>query len=196
MIWFIRMSDVLLRQYGSWTRLISCLTHFGRPTLNDILHNPTYSQLSRDPKHLYNQLKTIHIKELRRLRKKGVIKSNEWELLFPDSKETDSTNFDISLCRVLIEACTNIPPPANGWRNDPTKGDTSEATYVLRLVALRNKLYHPTFLSLSNAEFNTFWNKLKKYLYRLGCTEDIQHLKTSPLDCLGINLTIYLQFAQ
>ncbi|XP_057298222.1 uncharacterized protein LOC130629132 [Hydractinia symbiolongicarpus] len=181
------MSDVLLQQYGCWTRLISCLTHFGRPTLNDILHDRTYSQLSRDPKQLYNQLNTIHIKELRRLRKKGVIKEDQWKLLFPASKETDSTNFDISLCRTLIEACTNIPPPVNGWRSHPVKGDTSDAAYVLRLVALRNKLHHPTFLTLSDAEFNTYWNKLKKYLYRLGCTKDIQHLKTSPLDCLGMD---------
>lgn len=35
--------------------------------------------------------------------------------------------------------------------------------------------------------FNQLWKTLTKYLDRLGCITDIQHLKASPLDCLGID---------
>ncbi|XP_057295572.1 uncharacterized protein LOC130624025 [Hydractinia symbiolongicarpus] len=182
------MQNNALKQQEPRTRIIGVLEYYGRSTLLDILHNPIHSNLPRDPKKLFKLLKSSHIKKLEALKKKGIIKSKQWNLIFPPNiNETDSGNFDLTLFRILIQTCTSLPPPTNGWTKSLAKQDKSTAAYVLRLVSFRNDLYHSSSIALSNEMFNQLWKKLTKYLDRLGCITDVQHLKASPLDCLGID---------
>lgn len=182
------MENNILKQQEPRTRIIGVLEHYGRPTLLKILHNPAYSNLPQDPKKLNKTLRTNHIKKLKELRKKRVIRTKQWNLIFPlNIDETDSGKFDLTLCRILIQACTTLPPPTNGWNTIPAKQDKSTAAYVLRLVSFRDELYHSASIILTEEKFNQLWKKLTKYLNRLNCVTDIQHLKVSPMDCLGID---------
>lgn len=182
------MENNILKQQEPRTRIIGVLEHYGRPTLLNILHNHKYSNLPRDPKELNKTLKTNHIKTLEDLRKKRVIRTQQWNLIFPSNiDETDSGKFDLTLCRILIQACTTLSPPTNGWNKIPVDQDKSTAAYVLRLVSFRDELYHSASIILTEEKFNQLWKKLTKCLKRLNCITDIQHLKVSPLDCLGID---------
>lgn len=168
-------------------RLIATLDNHGRISLLDVLHDARTSNLPRDPKKLYVELYTKHRAKLTKLRKKGVIKQEAWDLLFPKNQQTDSTKFDLTLCKLMIGNCTKLPAPRNGWKNLDVN-DQSVAAFVVRIIELRNKIFHSPETALTETQFNNYWNELEINLRGIGYAKSITYLKSLPLEALGEDL--------
>ena len=91
-------------------------------------------------------------------------------LLPPNSNQTDSEPFDITLIIVLIINFTTLPPPKNGWKKalDPT--DISPAAFVLLARDWRNGLLHADAKSIDLNELQLRWAEGVKIARGLGFT--------------------------
>lgn len=166
-------------------RVFSTLEREGRATLIDILHDQSTSNLPKDPKQLYNELFMNHQDVLKELLHKKFLKQEQWDLIFPASKETDSGKFDLTLCKMLIINCTDLPPPTNGWFLPLDAGDHSKAAFVVRIIELRNKLIHSGNVSLSEDDCNNFWKELQCCLKGLNFKGSIEHWRMVPFENLN-----------
>ena len=79
-----------IQQNQYWLRLVVCASEHINPGLLDVLHNdgpnpdPTYTGIPRDPKLLYTFLSTPQaLAIINKLKHNGVIKQDQFELLFP-----------------------------------------------------------------------------------------------------------------
>ena len=169
-----------------WCRLaIKCDHHIGKALLN-ILHNSyndsTYQGLPDEPSKLYTELKK-HEKILKDLRKRKVIFDEQWELLFPADKKTNSSKFDVTVTVVLIRNCTTLPSPSGGWKY-PLPSDKSIGANCIRARDdVRNFLYHyPCISNMKEPEFIGKWNESDNILIGLQYTISTLELKTKSLD--------------
>ena len=114
-----------------------------------------------------------------------VITEEQWNLLFPPvPRLPDSRTFDITLWSVLLRSICNLPAPSNGWDRDPNANDHTLSANLVRLRLCRNRLRgRIVSTSLSEYEFNTYWQEVGDILLALGCPKtDIDRWKTESLD--------------
>ena len=193
--------STFIKNSENWLRLAMFILGPLREALLNILHDSTMG-IPRHPKDLYTEL-TKQKPNLLKLKSKGTLKNDQWNLLFPPGQqETDSNLFDITLIVLLIKACTKLTP-ANGWKGYvPAATDNSLAADVIRVLGMRNVLQH--YSSTENMDHNEFekkWLEGTNILHRLPYAgHDIVLLKTITLDpkhyLVYRSLVIYLKVQQ
>ena len=123
---------------------------------------------------------------LSKLKTRGrVITQEQWDLLYPHVPLLpNSSNFDITLWMVLLRNICNLPSPSNGWDQDPSASDNTLSANLVRLRLFRNRLRgHIVSTSLSEDDFNTYWQEVENILVALGCPKsEIDKRKTESLD--------------
>lgn len=175
------------KEIDNWIRL-SILLHSGiKEALLSVLHNnqsdPLFVGLPKDPVALYLELSTTHLTALNNLKKKKLLNNDQWEILLPQSKATDSNSFDVTLIVLLITNVTSLPCPLNGWDHKKlSAADNSKSANVIRARQWRNFLNHT---NPSDIDHNVFSKKLQEgeqIIKSLGHVYDINPLKTMSLD--------------
>uniref|UniRef100_A0A7M5V425 DZIP3-like HEPN domain-containing protein n=1 Tax=Clytia hemisphaerica TaxID=252671 RepID=A0A7M5V425_9CNID len=136
--------------------------------LLDLFHK----KFSTNPTTLYQELsQTKHKKELDELKKKGVLKNDQYDVIFPQSQQTDSTLFDITLLFLLIRTLCGHKTPSNGWYEEPDVNDVDDIANALRLKLERNRMQHGQ-LSITTVEYRRSFQYVKKPLLALGCSQN------------------------
>ena len=170
-----------------WLRLATFLHQPLKTALLQVLHNKSnrtdYVGLPEDESDLYKELSS-RMTEINKLVKDRVLNQKQVSLLLPPTKRTDSSTFDVTLIIVVIRNFTTLPPPTNGWRNDPSQLDIQTSDFVRRAQIWRNNFIHDTEPStLSKAEFDKKWADGEYIVQGLGLTTfDTKNLKTINLD--------------
>ena len=116
-----------------------------------------------DPKDLYNALKKLE----KRIKRLG-FNDKQLDLLFPNSKETDSEKFDPSIFRKLIAHFGVVRGPKFWTSNQlPPSNDTSDEANILRLFIERNNIMHLVGY-ISTDEYNVRSQNIIDALVSLG----------------------------
>ena len=123
-----------IQEVEYWLRLATFLHQPLKTALLHVLHNKSkradYVGLPENESDLYKELDSQRT-TINQLVKKRVLNQDQVELLLPSgTNKTDSSTFDVTLIIVVIRNFTTLPPPTNGWRNNPTQSDikTSDIT--------------------------------------------------------------------
>ncbi|CAG2187779.1 ANK [Mytilus edulis] len=108
------------------------------------------------PSRLKTELNKHRYGTLSDLKAKHIINQNQWNLLFPNSGKPISETFDLTLMICLIKNLTIIPV------GDilPLKGDKSDGAHLTRLKLYRNKIMHSDCGTLSDIDFNEWWDEI------------------------------------
>ena len=175
--------EKLIEDCQNWLKLTIFSHVVIRNRLIEVLHNTdsdaTYTGLPSTPADLYIALNQ-HCVKLSRL-KPRVFSTCQWEILFPPGKtETNSEDFDVTITLPVLENCTSLPAPDNGWadRTLPPITDQSKAANSVRAKMFRNFLMHyPQLDQLDDQEFEDKWTDGTNILSGLGYT-DWTYLKT------------------
>jgi hypothetical protein len=124
-------SLVLAEEKSDCFRLQVLIVDFGTLVLRH-----TFDQIVQ-PQPLKDFLKKS-IGKLDILWKKKVISSDQWNLLFPQTKDPDSATFDVSLiCCLLLNICgLNSQSHPAGWV--PSSMDLSKEADITRIRKMRN----------------------------------------------------------
>ena len=121
---------------------------------------------------LFNQLnKPTNKIKLDDLKKKGILKNDQYLLLFPSSGKTDSSKFDMTLLSLLVRSLCGYQKPPKGWNTDPDVTDESEIADSVRFTLSRNRSAHFTQAGISMKEYKGYFFYLKDALKRRGCSE-------------------------
>ena len=134
--------------------------------------------------HFANGTVYAILRKLKNLRR-CVITHEQWDLLYPPVPLLpNSSTFDITLWMVLLRSICNLSSPSNGWGQDPRAGDNTLSANLVRLRLCRNRLRgHIVSTSLSEDEFNIYWQEVEDILIALGCPKtEIDKRKTKSLD--------------
>ena len=146
-------------------------------TLDEItdkyLLNIFHKHFPRDPKLLCQELSLPKNKtKLDDLKnKKKILKKDQYQLLFPSSRETLSERFDTTLTFLLIRNLCGYKEPSTGWDTEPNGDNLSEIAQAIRLKLERNKSRHGR-LPIATSEYKDIYNRRMKPLLELGCPKD------------------------
>ena len=148
--------------------------------MTELLRNKFHENgiIPQDPDQLYNYLDRNHRKKIENLKKikikgKRILEQDQYELLFPKHKKTDSMAFDTSLFVILLK---------NIWPDD-----SLDTAHLETIRKTRNKIQHLS----PNIDKNTFLDIFKKVtpsLIAFGCKpNDIENIKVCKLQsyCFG-----------
>ncbi|CAC5389374.1 unnamed protein product [Mytilus coruscus] len=104
-----------------------------------------------------------HRSKIDHLKGNRVISQAQSKLLFPESGNVSSDNFDVTLMICLIKNFTNIQV------DDviPNNSDQSEGADFTRLKYYRNKVMHSVG-TMIDATFNEWWDEISQAIIRLG----------------------------
>ena len=117
---------------------------------------------------------------LNTLLKKKVLRTAQWDQLFPPSGVTpDSKAFDITLLFILLTNICGLSPPTLGWHVIPLPSDNSLEANLARVKFFRNELYgHVSTTGVDTPTFNALWQKISAVLVALGLNQaEIDRLK-------------------
>ncbi|XP_057303596.1 E3 ubiquitin-protein ligase DZIP3-like [Hydractinia symbiolongicarpus] len=165
----------IVAQHENWLRFVTLIIHAGTAVLRDIFH--CQGSKPTNPELLYIDLKIYKNKLSKDLFK------DEYKLVFPKSKKSDSQEFDIALLKKLIRICTTIAKPKTGWdAKDLKENDHTTSADIVRLHEWRNETMHTTG-RMSTKIFNKKWELAMNVLRRLGYNvKEVQGLKRGNLD--------------
>ena len=147
-----------------------------------------HKHFSRDPATLFNQLnEPANRRILNDLKKKRVLKEDQYLLLFPSSGLTDSSKFDMTLLSLLVRSICGYQEPTTGWNKDPDDADESDIADSIRFTLSRNRIkHHP--LSTPRDKFKDSYNYLEKALLRRRCTQgELNNIDPSLNYCIRQN---------
>ena len=173
----------IIKRCSPWMRISICINIHVKKALIDVLHNhigdPQIQPLPSDPADLYAFLQT----NKRKIQKSTVIKEHQRSILLPASGQTvDSSTFDVSLTRFLIQTFSGIRNAKGDWR-EPDTSDQTIFAYVYRAASMRNSICHDSNIERLNAtEFEKKWKQMKEILQGLKYVEEIEPFKTETLD--------------
>ena len=149
-----------------------------------------------DPADLYAFLQTNRNK----IQKSTFIKDDEKAILLPTNiQRVDSSSFDISLIRFLIQTFCGIKNANRDWKK-PAPSDQTLCAFVFRAAGLRNRICHNNDVDkLDEPTFEKRWKELKEILQGLKYTVDIEDFKTETLEfeklkCVILEGNIILSF--
>ena len=179
------ISDAL-KEIEPFLRLQTFENEGVKKALISILHNknkdPSYDGLPESPLDLCKQLKK-HEKILGNLKKWKVLKKEQLDLLLPKSGEVFSKDLDIGTLTVVIQYCTNLPVPKDGWNKKPQDDDESISAFVCRAREWRNRLQHEiSAMNISQDLFDKTWDEGCCIVDGLNFSFDHVKLKGIPLD--------------
>ncbi|KXJ26120.1 uncharacterized protein LOC114575361 [Exaiptasia diaphana] len=167
----------------NYTRLLRLVVDIGSKVFREVLD----AQLS-PPADLQRHLNSSRVcNKLKTLRKKHLLKTPQWNMLYPPSPGVpSSTSFDITLLFLLLRNTCGLRPPATGWDAAPIEADKSPEADLIRVKQCRNEIIcHKNAAELSDAEFETHWAEIESALIRLGGSQyepEIQSLKIKSVD--------------
>ncbi|XP_057292394.1 uncharacterized protein LOC130621106 isoform X1 [Hydractinia symbiolongicarpus] len=191
-------AQALVTQYKHWFQLGLLHHEVLKVSLLAVLHNynnlPSYKGLPSDAVQLFDRLnnKTNH-KKIKKLLNKGIIKQDQFDLIYPKGGATDSTKFDITLIVVLLRNCTNLPPPVQGWDvKYPSVNDQSLAAFVIRAREWRNFHHHTDPKTITDVKFTDRWHEGAKIAVALGYTGDINAFMLVSLDSERTSISMLL----
>ena len=121
-----------------------------------------------------------NLSTLNKLLKKKVLRTAQWDQLFPPGGATpDSKTFDITLLFLLLTNICGLTPPLSGWHSKPTPSDTSLKANLARIKFFRNELYgHVSTTSVDSPTFTSLWQEISTVLIALGLNQaEIDRLK-------------------
>ena len=122
----------------------------------------------------------VNYPTLNMLLKKKVLRTAQWEQLFPPGGVTpDSKTFDITLLFILLTNICGLSPPPLGWHVIPAPSDTSLEANLARVKFFRNELYgHVSTTGVDTPTFNALWQEIGAVLVALGLNQaEIDRLK-------------------
>jgi len=155
------------KETTNYARLCRLLVDVGGQALRD-----TFNRI-HDPAKLHSVLAagTPECSKLQSLRKRGIIRPDQWGKLYPTiPASVSSASFDITLVTVLLRNICNLRPPAvTGWDKLPSTSDMSTEANIARVKFYRNTVYgHVVQASIDDAKFNTLWRDISNVLVALG----------------------------
>ncbi|CAC5422317.1 unnamed protein product [Mytilus coruscus] len=115
-------------------------------------------------KGLEAALKKDKFKTLDPLKRKRILNQSQWDLLYPSSGTVTSEKFDLTLMICLIRHLT----PIQIGDILPLQSDVSNGADLSRLKYYRNKFAHHDAWTLTNKDFETYWNDICQAILRLG----------------------------
>ncbi|KAK2558039.1 E3 ubiquitin-protein ligase DZIP3 [Acropora cervicornis] len=164
---------------GNGLKLVRLLINEGTNILKQFL------LFSINPETLEIFLKR-NLPKLTQLKSKGIIHVDQWERLFPSSRNPSNIDkFDITLLHLLIRELTKLPTPAKGWHKLPEKSDESIEANIARVKCLRNELAHMASTGIPDSEFEEKWNQMSSSLEGIVLyihQQKIHGLKNDPVD--------------
>ncbi|XP_052075358.1 uncharacterized protein LOC127712782 [Mytilus californianus] len=170
-----------------YLRIVHLLLQIAKPVVRDKFNTEFH------PTKLKAELNRNY-KVLDDLRKKRVIYRHQWERMFPNSEPVSSEKFDITLMICLLRHLAKI----NIQDGFPSSGDKSEATDLSRIKRYRNKVLHCDEGTLTNQEFNQYWDDISQAIVRLGGSkyqEQCDDLKRKEFDAKDKDLLNELKFS-
>ena len=127
-----------------------------------------------------------NLPKLTQLKSKGIIFVDQWEKLFPASRNPPNIDkFDITLLQLLVRQITKLPTPAKGWHKLPDKSDQSIEANIARVKCFRNELAHMSSTGIPDSEFEEKWNQMSSSLEGIVLyihQQNIHGLKNDPVD--------------
>ncbi|CAC5387408.1 ANKRD50 [Mytilus coruscus] len=117
------------------------------------------------------------------------------DVLFPQTGNVRSADFDFSLLYTLLRNTLNLKPPTDGWFKNPKPGSILKADDIQRIRYHRNDAAHNSTQNLPKKEFNNRWNDLSKAINRLSngnLTKEIKSLSQRTFDIHYENEYIHL----
>ena len=132
-------------------------------------HDNDTQSFSRDPQKLYVELQEKK-PQIDKLRKSGVLKQDQYNLLIPPSVNTvESSKFDITLLMVLLTNFCGFKYPMKNWI--PQKTDTNTFADIVRVKRSRDEIQHMRF-EVSDTEFKRIVPLFAKPLLALGVPQE------------------------
>ena len=95
------------------------------------------------------------------------IRKDQYDILYPSSGLVQIENADVTLLVFLIRQLHPFMKVGNKIWTDPPRGDLSPEADVTRLKEMRNKLVHCGKTTLTNDEFEIYFQELEMILCRL-----------------------------
>ena len=104
------------------------------------------------------------------LKRRNIIKQNQWDKLYPAYPNKPNINdFDITLLSVLLRNICGLSSPSTGWDKWPTPSDHSVEADIVRIKLFRNEHFgHRPQSTVSEADFKALWAEISLPLVRLG----------------------------
>ena len=147
---------------------LQLLRGLSEETCLERFHNNETQSFSKDPKKLYLELQEKK-PQIDKLKKKGVLKQDQYDLLIPPSGDTvDSTKFDITLLMVLLTNFCGFKYPMRNWIPQSTDIDTF--ANIVRVKRTRDMVQHKPF-KVSDAEFKRIIPLFEEPLLALGVSQ-------------------------
>ena len=124
-------------------RDLNVLLEKGQEYLLGVFH----TNFPRNQTDLYNEL-LKHRPKLQNLYP-NIIKEDQWDLLYPSSKQPDSSKFNITLTFLLIRQLCGYKAPSTGWDNEPDVTDCSVIANCIRVKFFGDRLNDAVALQVS-----------------------------------------------
>ncbi|PFX11469.1 E3 ubiquitin-protein ligase DZIP3, partial [Stylophora pistillata] len=156
------------KETTNYARLCRLLVEVG----SDVLRQ-TFEK-KRPPGNLDTVLSSPPVRAvLLSLKKKGVLKPQQWDKLYPAVRSSvSSKNFNITLLTLLLRNICGLVAPSTYWNTLPTAADMSLEADIVRIKCYRNTIYgHAREASDDDATFNQYWQDIQGPLVRLGGAE-------------------------
>lgn len=156
----------LLEEDSCWLRLAALVFFFLEEIFRDLLHKT--GKLPSNPKDLFNELcKNKH--RVESLLKRQKITQQQYDLIYPRNKKTETWRFDITTFVFIVRYFTNIKP-RGGWClvNKLEKGDKSKGALLIELEHFMTENIEGSE-PIKQYCFDELWNHICYYLRGFKC---------------------------
>ena len=150
--------------------------------IDESLRKKYHEKFPRDPAQLYDYLHKNHLKDINKLLKKNILKQDQYDLLFPQNKKTESTLFDATLLLLQMRSLwLKKPPKGKTWVEWPDKNDNSDVAHLIRIRLTRNQIQHAQ-QNIDESTFTGIFKNVTASLITFGSTiGEIEDIKTCKL---------------
>ena len=152
-------------KYEYWIRLVTLIHYVGSKVCKNIIH--TVENLPADGAQLYQALNQKRA-DFDKLLRKGVIKQDQYDFIFPQNGVTDIEKFDITLFTFVISVMF---------------GKRKYQQLIEELRKWRNEEFHQGEIGMTKIDFDNKWNAFLQLVGNYGINpNDYIDLKTCALD--------------
>ena len=136
------------------------------------------------PPGTFPQIISREKEKLEKVKRKRLIRDDQWKKLFPSDGSPNLEEFDITLWHFLIrEIYLADEIDGSTWNTMPEESDQSPQANLIRIRCFRNEIYHSGSTAIPNHAFEKMWVKISSALVALGLDKtDIDRLKNEPID--------------
>ena len=152
-------------KYENWIRLLTLIHYVGFEVCKNILHHVEKLPVDGAQLNLALDGKRAEFDELRR---KKILKQDQYDFIFPGNGVTDISKFDITLFTFVITVMF---------------GKRKYQQLVEELRKWRNEEFHQGQIEMTKADFDNKWNAFLQLAANYGIDpNDFADLKTCALD--------------